>query len=145
MNYEEYIKSAEWKTKREERLKIDGYKCVICKSETNLQVHHLHYETLGNEDPLHDLVTVCNSQCHRYFDTIERYQRYQKRQRKAEIISQTVQERKDIQYGMENITVSIDISVRPANAQRADRRPAEQVVEINQADFVKTCQNRRRL
>jgi hypothetical protein len=142
MNYQEYIGSNAWSIKRTQRLEIDGYKCVVCKGDNGLQVHHLHYETLGNEDALHDLVTVCGK-CHKFFDTIERYQRYQKRQRRVEAIDLEVRERKDIQHGMESITVQIDINVRPSNAQRADRRPSEQVVESNQADFVKARQDRR--
>lgn len=143
MDYHEYINSPQWKVKREERLKIDGYKCVICKGETGLQVHHLHYESLGNEDPLRDLITVCSGQCHRYFDTIERYQRYQKRQRKVDVIGQVTQERKDIGYGVESIAVQIDISVRSVDAQRADGRPNKQMGEVTQADFIKAHENRR--
>lgn len=142
MDYSTYIKSKEWKEKREERLRIDGYRCVICKGSDNLEVHHLHYESLTNEDPLHDLITVCSGQCHRYFDTIERYQRYQKRQRRVEAIDSGVKERKDIQYGMESIAVQVNVSVRSVDAQRADRRPNKQMVEITQDDFVKTRQDR---
>lgn len=32
-----------WKSKRKEILLRDGNKCVICKSEENLQVHHRQY------------------------------------------------------------------------------------------------------
>lgn len=142
MDYQEYIQSDQWKEKREERLKLDGYQCVVCRNSEGLSVHHLHYDSLGNEDVQHDLVTVCNK-CHRYFDTIERYQRYKKRQRKVEAIDLEVKERKDItSYGMESLTVPIDISVRSPNAQRADRRPNQQMGEVTQTDFIKTRKNR---
>ncbi|MHA1305069.1 MAG: hypothetical protein ACTSPI_15335, partial [Candidatus Heimdallarchaeaceae archaeon] len=39
-NYEEYLKSEYWKSIREERLKIDNYKCKLCNSHNYLAVHH---------------------------------------------------------------------------------------------------------
>jgi hypothetical protein len=141
MDYKEYISSSGWKAKREERLQIDEYKCVVCKGNDGLQVHHLHYETLGNENARTDLVTACRK-CHRYFDTIERFQRYQKRLRRVDAINQPVQERKDITYGMAGSAVQTNISLPTIDAQRADSRPNKQVVEINQTDFVQARQNR---
>ncbi len=40
----------------------DGHKCVKCKSEKNLDVHHKHY----NHDKLslNDLITLCRK-CHK--------------------------------------------------------------------------------
>ena len=32
-----------WKSKRKERLERDQNKCVICKSDDNLQIHHRQY------------------------------------------------------------------------------------------------------
>ena len=45
---------------------IDNYKCCMCGQDnehTRLQVHHLHYRTLGEENPMTDLVSLCKS-CH---------------------------------------------------------------------------------
>lgn len=45
---------------------IDNYKCCMCgqtNENTRLQIHHLHYRTLGNENPMTDLATVCPA-CH---------------------------------------------------------------------------------
>lgn len=61
--YDFYIKSKKWRGKRIERLKIDDFRCARCGSEINLQVHHLNYENLGNEDVENDLVTLCRK-CH---------------------------------------------------------------------------------
>lgn len=57
-----YLNSPEWQTKRQAVLYRDNYCCRVCKSNVNLQVHHIHYTSLGNE-PLEDLVTLCEK-CH---------------------------------------------------------------------------------
>ena len=61
-NYYEYMKSPEWKAKREERLKHDNFQCQICHTAINLVVHHVTYDRLGNED-LYDIVKLCQK-CH---------------------------------------------------------------------------------
>lgn len=60
--YKDYMHSDEWSKKRRERIEFDGYKCKLCGSAKNLNVHHITYDHLGFE-PLDDLVTVCAS-CH---------------------------------------------------------------------------------
>jgi hypothetical protein len=64
--YNSYLKSEEWKAKREKRLFIDNHECYFHNikncSTTNLHVHHIHYDNVGNEN-LEDLVTVCQD-CH---------------------------------------------------------------------------------
>lgn len=69
IEYNQYITSAAWEAKKEERKKIDGYRCVCCgRSEEHtrrgLQVHHITYERLGHENVYTDLCTVCGS-CHK--------------------------------------------------------------------------------
>lgn len=62
----------EWKQKREEILRRDGYSCVICKHSKELQVHHRQYHfivennkfSLPWEYPDNLLITLCES-CHR--------------------------------------------------------------------------------
>lgn len=61
--YKEYLKTKHWKKAREQRLKIDGYVCSVCKSNKRLQVHHLTYENIHNEDVFTDLITLCED-CH---------------------------------------------------------------------------------
>ena len=58
-----YMKSDEWKQKRLLVLARDNHKCVICGSDSNLEVHHTSYKTLYNED-LNDLVTLCRYHHH---------------------------------------------------------------------------------
>jgi hypothetical protein len=66
MNYQVYLKSDKWKTKREEVLN-DPYwgrknQCLNCRSKFNLNVHHLNYERVGCEFD-EDLCILCNK-CH---------------------------------------------------------------------------------
>lgn len=58
-----YYSSPEWAKKRNERLKIDGYKCAKCGFTRALEVHHINYDRLYNEDVSRDLVTLCK-RCH---------------------------------------------------------------------------------
>ena len=64
--YQQYLHSDKWKTIAQERMKIDGYKCVCCGTTgdtTNpLEVHHLSYKYLYREETrvYEDLVTLCH-------------------------------------------------------------------------------------
>ena len=71
--YRQYIRSDEWEKKREERLKKDGYKCQECGTAKNLEVHHITYERLGNED-INDLITLCK-ECHENIHRIDIYRK----------------------------------------------------------------------
>lgn len=62
VNYLSYMDSAAWRKKREERIAIDGGRCMDCGASGRLHVHHLSYRRLGYE-LMGDLVTVCHS-CH---------------------------------------------------------------------------------
>jgi len=60
--YQQYITSDQWKETRRKRLDFDGFVCQMCSVVSDLQVHHIHYKNVGNEQ-LDDLITVCKS-CH---------------------------------------------------------------------------------
>lgn len=60
--YREYLASLQWHAKREAALLRSGHKCQSCGAHKDLEVHHKHYETLGNEQP-EDLVVLC-IRCH---------------------------------------------------------------------------------
>ena len=64
MDYRKYIKSAEWKVKRQAKLEDCHGICECeegcCRKAT--QIHHLHYDTLGNES-FEDLQALC-AKCH---------------------------------------------------------------------------------
>jgi len=59
INYNDYISSPAWKKKRGQRILIDNKTCQMCGA-TNvlLNVHHITYDSLGNED-MKDLITLC--------------------------------------------------------------------------------------
>ena len=60
-SYEEYLESDMWRSKRELILSLRPI-CEVCKTKKATQVHHLHYNTTGNESSK-DLLVVCSS-CH---------------------------------------------------------------------------------
>lgn len=62
-NYQAYLNSDAWKEIRNKRVKMDGYKCQVCGSSSNLEVHHLTYEHKYHEN-MDDLITLCDK-CHR--------------------------------------------------------------------------------
>ena len=60
----EYFSTETWRRKRAEAFRIHGYKCAICGTTKNLQVHHLLYyrngeSIFGHEDPAKDLRVLC--------------------------------------------------------------------------------------
>jgi hypothetical protein len=61
--YKEYLETPEWLTKRLEKLEQVGYRCQRCDSSLDLQVHHLNYRHLGEEDLIRDLIVLCDG-CH---------------------------------------------------------------------------------
>ncbi len=64
MNYRKYMQSKAWKEKRQAKLDACSGKCECeggCIREAT-QVHHLHYDSLGNEG-LDDLQALC-PKCH---------------------------------------------------------------------------------
>jgi hypothetical protein len=64
MDYQTYLRSPEWEAKRQEKLDRCQHKCECeggCHRQAT-QIHHLHYDTLGNED-LQDLQALC-AKCH---------------------------------------------------------------------------------
>ena len=80
LEYNCYIASKAWSLKRSERLKIDDYKCAMCgrpqdKTKNGLQVHHISYKRLGNEDVFRDLVSLCPA-CHRKIHQFYKRARY---------------------------------------------------------------------
>ena len=48
---------------RQKALERDGYKCQICGSTENLEVHHIKHREDGGTDALGNLVTLC-ALCH---------------------------------------------------------------------------------
>ena len=64
--YEQYLQTIGWKLKRKARLEFDKYKCQHCGRGVTISTahcHHKHYKSLGNEDIVNDLLTLC-WECH---------------------------------------------------------------------------------
>lgn len=71
-DYREYLRSPEWKQKRQQVIARAGNSCEQCgRASLNLEVHHLHYESLFDED-LDDLEALCKT-CHIAADSDRRY------------------------------------------------------------------------
>lgn len=86
-SYESYLRSPEWQKKRAERLRIDQYKCQKCGRPIDLQVHHLNYDNIGNEDVYADLITLCKY-CHKEIeDAKEEYKLAYRRNYRDEYVS----------------------------------------------------------
>ena len=62
VNYEEYLLSPEWKEFRKIAIKQVNGKCQNCSSNEKLQIHHIHYRTLGKEQ-MSDVNVLCGT-CH---------------------------------------------------------------------------------
>ena len=60
--YKNYLLSPEWEEIRQTLFASRGRVCEMCGSNKFIQVHHITYDRLFNEDPA-DLLVVCNS-CH---------------------------------------------------------------------------------
>lgn len=61
--YENYIHSNAWRSRRKRALRIGHNRCAMCGSTISLQVHHLSYKHLGHELD-NELVVLCAS-CHK--------------------------------------------------------------------------------
>ena len=61
--YLAYLDSETWRKLRNECLRRDEFKCVICGSPNDLNAHHLIYPHFLGTESVHDLITVCKS-CH---------------------------------------------------------------------------------
>ena len=61
--YNDYLKSAKWRTMRSLVMERDNGTCRRCSSQAE-HVHHLNYDRVGDES-MSDLVAVCSG-CHKW-------------------------------------------------------------------------------
>lgn len=61
MNYQDYLKSDDWLTKKYLK-KLKAQQCAICSTKDNLHVHHLNYRNLIDVE-MSDLRVLCK-RCH---------------------------------------------------------------------------------
>jgi 5-methylcytosine-specific restriction endonuclease McrA len=67
--YKAYLKSDKWARKREQAFLFYGKKCFACRTYRGpIQVHHLTYQNLGNEN-LRELRPLCQK-CHAKVDKL---------------------------------------------------------------------------
>ena len=66
LQYKQQLETPQWKMKRSLILKRDSFKCVLCDSKQELQVHHIRYIDGKQcwEYENSDLITLCGD-CHR--------------------------------------------------------------------------------
>lgn len=62
-SYKDYLKSSHWKDVRKRALENAKYRCALCPSNLNLEVHHKNYNRLGGEWD-EDVVVLCR-RCHK--------------------------------------------------------------------------------
>lgn len=60
--YKAYLNSPRWKAIRKRLYREYEYKCAMCGSPKNLNVHHITYDNLGEEKD-EDLTVLCQK-CH---------------------------------------------------------------------------------
>jgi len=65
LSYREYLESPHWQFVRDAAIWAARERCQLCGSRRDLQVHHRHYGTLGDEGP-DDLTVLCR-RCHEVF------------------------------------------------------------------------------
>lgn len=70
--YQSYLNGPEWAVKRRQRMSMDDFKCVACKSTKRISVHHLTYARIFSEE-MSDLITLCGK-CHKRAELLIRYQ-----------------------------------------------------------------------
>lgn len=71
VKYQEYLNSEAWQKKRLQRLSISKFKCAACNVGGCLEVHHLTYARIFNED-MADLLPLCP----RHHEMAERQVKY---------------------------------------------------------------------
>lgn len=70
VDYQEYMRSPQWKRKRHQVLTYWNNRCGMCYNPGKLQVHHRTYERLGSE-LITDLIPLCVD-CHeKHHDTTQ--------------------------------------------------------------------------
>lgn len=62
-DYKVYLNSDHWKKIRASALRRDEYKCQMCGTAKNLEVHHVRYDSLGTDEEINDVITLCDD-CH---------------------------------------------------------------------------------
>lgn len=75
--YEQYLRSQQWKIKRQEKAKLVEYVCEICGKieRENFEIHHKTYKNFTHEK-MSDLMFLCK-ECHQIIHNIPRRERWE--------------------------------------------------------------------
>ena len=92
--YQKYITSSNWAAVRNDAVMQANNKCEVCGSLKRLNVHHLSYKNLGNEEP-GDLIVLC-SKCHMIEHGLIKIKKKRKRTKKKKAI---YKKRKPLTWG----------------------------------------------
>jgi 5-methylcytosine-specific restriction endonuclease McrA len=57
------LDAASYDRLREQVLRRDGWKCQVCGTMSNLEVHHKEFRSQGGNDSEQNLITLCAA-CH---------------------------------------------------------------------------------
>ena len=63
--YYAYLRSVQWKQKRQMAFDVYGKVCSLCNSRHDLEIHHRHYKNIFKEQ-IEDLMVLCES-CHKTY------------------------------------------------------------------------------
>lgn len=61
--YDEHLRSKQWFAFKAGIIKARGFRCEICGSQKDLELHHLNYKNFGNEQA-EDVMLLCKL-CHK--------------------------------------------------------------------------------
>jgi 5-methylcytosine-specific restriction endonuclease McrA len=57
------LSQVDYRELHQQVLRRDGWRCQVCGSMQNLEVHHLRFRSHGGDDSEQNLITLC-AQCH---------------------------------------------------------------------------------
>ena len=89
MTYLDKLQDKRWIKKRKRILKRDEYKCTVCGSKKNLQVHHTFYYSDSPDPwdyPDESLLTACRD-CHLDFHLHNETEIRDRKKKKAKVLS----------------------------------------------------------
>lgn len=130
-DYEIYLQGSKWGEKRVRILTRDGYKCVVCGSDELLQVHHLTYIHVYEEND-DELVTVCRK-CHRAFHELDNRRKDIER-KYHEDVTRELEEQRTAMIKERNEQIEQDIQMREATAKKIIEEIQE---EYRKEDYAK--------
>jgi 5-methylcytosine-specific restriction endonuclease McrA len=90
VSYRRYLKSDKWLNLKKQVFERDKHRCQTCHAIKQLEVHHVTYDRLGNEN-LDDLIMLCKL-CHEAITNVIRGERYKGKEIREEIYKRTIPE-----------------------------------------------------